>query len=61
MLKSVNPATGKLIHSYLEMTIDEVDKILYLVKDTFNEWKETSFIERAKLMLNVCKCSQRAK
>ncbi len=35
------------------MTIDEVDKVLHLVKDTFNEWKETAFNERAKLMLNA--------
>jgi succinate-semialdehyde dehydrogenase/glutarate-semialdehyde dehydrogenase len=53
MLQSINPTNGKLILSYPEMTIDEVDKILLLVKDTFNEWKETAFYERAKLMLNT--------
>ena len=53
MLKSVNPANGKLIRSYPEMTIDEVDKVLHLVNNTFIEWKETAFNERAKLMLNA--------
>jgi len=53
MLKSVNPANGKLIRSYPEMTIDEVDKVLHLVNYTFNDWKETTFSERAKLMLNA--------
>ena len=53
MLQSINPTNGKLILSYPEMTIDEVDKVLHLVKDTFNEWKETTFNERAKLMLNT--------
>ena len=53
MLKSVNPANGKLIRTYPEMTIDEVDKILHMVNDAFNDWKETTFSERAKLMLNA--------
>ncbi|RKY94081.1 MAG: NAD-dependent succinate-semialdehyde dehydrogenase [Ignavibacteriae bacterium] len=53
MLKSINPANGKLIRSYPEMTIDKVDKVLHLVSDTFNEWKETTFNERMKLMLNA--------
>jgi len=53
MLKSINPANGKLISSYPEMTIDEVDEILHLVSDAFNEWKETTFNERTKLMLNA--------
>ncbi len=53
MLKSINPANGKLIRSYPEMTIDEVDKVLHLVNDAFNEWKGTTFNERAKLLLNA--------
>ncbi|RKY94769.1 MAG: NAD-dependent succinate-semialdehyde dehydrogenase, partial [Ignavibacteriae bacterium] len=53
MLKSVNPANGKLLCTYPEMTIDEVDKILHMVNDAFNDWKETTFSERAKLMLNA--------
>jgi succinate-semialdehyde dehydrogenase/glutarate-semialdehyde dehydrogenase len=53
MLKSINPANGKLIHSYPEMTIGEVIKILQLVNDSFNEWKGTDFKERAQLMLNA--------
>ena len=53
MLKSINPANGKPIHSYPEMTIGEVIKILQLVNDSFNEWKGTDFKERAQLMLNA--------
>jgi succinate-semialdehyde dehydrogenase/glutarate-semialdehyde dehydrogenase len=53
MLKSINPANGKLIHSYPEMTIGEVIKILQLVNDAFNECKGTDFKERAQLMLNA--------
>lgn len=53
MLRSVNPANGKLIRSYPEMTIEEVNKILYLVNDAFEEWKETTFNKRTKLMLNA--------
>ena len=43
MLKSINPANGKLIRSYPEMTNEEVDEVLHLVNDVFNEWRETSF------------------
>ncbi len=53
MLKSINPANGKLIRSYPEMTIEEVNKIIYLVNDAFKEWKETTLNKRAKLMLNA--------
>ncbi len=53
MLNSVNPAIGKLIRSYPEMTIEEVNKIIYLVNDAFKEWKETTLNKRAKLMLNA--------
>ncbi len=53
MLKSVNPANGKLIRSYPEMTIEEVNKILFLVNDAIKEWKETTFNKRTKLMLNA--------
>jgi len=53
MLKSVNPANEKLIRSYPEMKIDEVEKIVSLVNDSFSEWKETNFSERSKLMLKA--------
>jgi succinate-semialdehyde dehydrogenase/glutarate-semialdehyde dehydrogenase len=53
MLKSVNPANEKLIRSYPEMKIDEVEKVVNLVNDSFSEWKETNFSERSKLMLKA--------
>ncbi len=53
MFKSVNPANGKLINTYPQMKIDEVEKIIKLVDKSFESWKETGFIERLKLMLNA--------
>jgi len=53
MLKSINPASGKLTRSYQKMTIDEVENVVNLVNDSFNEWKETNFSKRSKLVLNA--------
>lgn len=49
-MESINPATGKTVQSYKEMTRDEVAYILDRVQRTFEEWRRTSFIERAVLM-----------
>ena len=37
-LASLNPASGKLIATYDEMTSGEVDEILTGCHDTFLEW-----------------------
>ncbi len=53
MLTSINPTSGQTIKSYSEMSSEEISQIISLANDAFKNWKETSFIYRAKLMHNV--------
>jgi len=46
----VNPATGKTINSYEEMTPAEVETIVQQAHEAHLEWKRTSFAHRAGLM-----------
>lgn len=55
MLTSVNPANNKIINTYVEMTGSEIKSIIDLVNSEYNDWKETSFDFRSKLMLNAAK------
>ena len=52
-LKSINPANGKEIAAYKEMSTDEVDGILTSVNDAFNSWRKTSFSIRGELLKNA--------
>lgn len=45
-----NPATGKLLNSYPEMSQSEVSDILEKMHVVRKEWEKTSFDHRAKLM-----------
>ena len=49
-LKSVNPATGDTLQSFVEMKDDEVNTILESVHGAYNGWRETSFSFRAERM-----------
>ena len=49
-MESINPATGKTVQTYREMTRDEVSVILDRVQKTYGDWRRTSFVERAVLM-----------
>ncbi|ELR69272.1 Succinate-semialdehyde dehydrogenase [Fulvivirga imtechensis AK7] len=49
----INPATGKKVRSFVEMDIDDVRSIIDDVHQTWLSWKQTSFNERAKYMLNA--------
>jgi len=49
-LQSINPATGELIRTYPEMTLEEVDNILQEVQREFLAWRTVPFSERAKYM-----------
>jgi succinate-semialdehyde dehydrogenase / glutarate-semialdehyde dehydrogenase len=50
MAKSINPATGEELKNYPDMDENEIDDILNLSNNTFMEWKNTSFSERAGKM-----------
>jgi len=52
-LRSVNPATGNTLQSFVEMTEDEVNAIIESVHGAFNGWRKTSFSFRAERMKEV--------
>ena len=52
-LKSVNPATGNTLQTFVEMTEDEVNAIVESVHGAFNGWRKTSFSFRAERMKEV--------
>ncbi len=52
-MKSVNPATGKLIFEYAEHTVNQCDEIIGEVHQAWQLWKQTSFEECKRLMLSV--------
>ena len=52
-MQSVNPFTGEVIKNYSEYTSEEVNTIISQVDKAFQQWKLTSFEQRAKLMKNL--------
>jgi succinate-semialdehyde dehydrogenase / glutarate-semialdehyde dehydrogenase len=49
-LHAVNPATGETIKTYDEMTPAETGQIIAQAHQTFRDWKQTPFVERAQMM-----------
>ncbi len=52
-ITTINPANGKELKIYKEITFDEIDQILLNSLEAFESWKMVSFADRAKLMKNV--------
>ncbi|RMH68745.1 MAG: NAD-dependent succinate-semialdehyde dehydrogenase [Gemmatimonadetes bacterium] len=50
MITSINPATNEQIHSYDEMTPDQVDQIIHEADRAFHNWRKVPFPERSRLM-----------
>lgn len=61
MLKSFNPATGKLIKEYPEMNSEQVSEIIKYADASFHSWKKISFDERSELMINAANVLRRNK
>jgi succinate-semialdehyde dehydrogenase/glutarate-semialdehyde dehydrogenase len=49
-LESINPANGKLLRTYDEMSPSEVDKIVDRAHQAHLEWRHTAFPDRSRLM-----------
>jgi succinate-semialdehyde dehydrogenase/glutarate-semialdehyde dehydrogenase len=49
-LQAVNPATGETIQTYDEMTPAAVRDVITQTHTTFQDWKHTTFAERAGVM-----------
>jgi len=53
MIQSINPANLQVIKTYHLLQPAEVNKIIDLTQDTYENWQETSFSQRSKLMMNA--------
>jgi succinate-semialdehyde dehydrogenase / glutarate-semialdehyde dehydrogenase len=52
-MKSINPATGKLIKEYAEHTPAQCDAVIDQVYHDWKSWKQETFAHRAKLMMKA--------
>ena len=52
-MESINPATGKTVHTYQEMTHEEINSVLELAHSAYGKWRLTSFAQRAPLMMKA--------
>ncbi len=52
-IQSINPANGKIIKTFREISFAQIDEIVNKTHDEFLQWKEQSFETRKKLMKNV--------
>ncbi|MDO8550934.1 MAG: aldehyde dehydrogenase family protein, partial [Ignavibacteria bacterium] len=50
MIKSINPATGKELKSYKEMSLEEIEFIIVKAEAAFLSWKDTDFSIRKSCM-----------
>lgn len=60
-IQTVNPATGKVIKTYEEMSEKEVDKIIDQCHKAFLSWRQKSFDERGKKMKKVAELLKKNK
>ena len=49
-LESINPATGELIETFLEMTPEQTAEVINDTAVAFTGWRQTTFAERSRLM-----------
>ena len=54
-MESINPATGQLVQSFQEMTLEQVLTEVDKTYDAFLSWKGVSYAQRKKFMLNAVK------
>ena len=52
-LKSVNPYNGETLTTFPEMTPEEIDAAIGKADKAYEEWKNTAFAERAKVLKRV--------
>lgn len=53
MILSKNPYSGETLQEHREFTSEDIDSALETAQTTFKKWKNTSFSERAELMLKA--------
>ncbi|SEA27374.1 succinate-semialdehyde dehydrogenase / glutarate-semialdehyde dehydrogenase [Flavobacterium gillisiae] len=52
-IQTTNPATNKVVKSFEEMTDEQVQAAIEKSNNTFQEWKKTSYDDRAKVLHKV--------
>ncbi len=52
-IKSINPATNKVVKAFEEMSVSTVEKSIVKSEQTFAIWKKTTYSERAELLYKV--------
>ncbi len=52
-IASTNPATGETVKTFDELTPEQIEAKIAQAQSTFETWKDTSYDERRKLMLNL--------
>ena len=52
-IQTTNPATNKILKSFDEMTDKQVDDAIVQAANTFQDWKKTSYPERASVLKKV--------
>lgn len=52
-IQTTNPATNKILKSFDEMTDKQVDDAIVQAANTFQDWKKTSYSERAAVLNKV--------
>lgn len=55
MLTAINPANGKIIHTYEEHSAQEVEDKVKTVDQAFLTWRETTFPQRVEKLRNASK------
>jgi acyl-CoA reductase-like NAD-dependent aldehyde dehydrogenase len=53
MLKTVNPATGRIVETYETHSDKGVEKIINATDKSWHQWRTTSFTQRGALMQNI--------
>ena len=60
-IQTTNPATNKVVKSFNEMTDEQIEAALQKSNNTFQEWKKTSYGDRAKLLRKVASLMRKRK
>lgn len=61
MIETINPATGKTIHQYTEMTESEVTAVIDATHLAFLKWRAVDFKQRASCMQQLAKVLRKNK
>lgn len=60
-IQTTNPATNKVVKSFDEMTDKQVDTAIEKSNTVFQEWKKTSYDDRAKILHKVAELMRKKK